>query len=59
MGALITALGTTSPTAAEYKRDVDEQLRAIVVTALGPDSGHDAEGVARVIGHVWSSALTR
>ncbi|MEM9467715.1 MAG: TetR family transcriptional regulator [Actinomycetota bacterium] len=59
MGALITALGTTSPAAAEYKRDVEEQLRAIVVTALGPDSGHDAEGVARVIGHVWSSSLTR
>ncbi len=58
MGALITALGTTSPAAADYKRDVSEQLRAIVVTALGPDSGHDAEGVARVIGHVWSSALT-
>ncbi|MEM9520853.1 MAG: TetR family transcriptional regulator [Actinomycetota bacterium] len=59
MGALITALGTTSPTAAEYKLDIDAEMRAIVVTALGPDSGYDADGVARVIGHVWSSALTR
>lgn len=59
MGALITALGTTSPAAAQYKHQVTEEMQAIVVTALGPDSGHDAEGVARVIGHVWSSALTR
>ena len=59
MGALITALGTTSPAAAQFKHDVEHELRAIVVTALGPDSGHDAEGVARVIGHVWSSALSR
>jgi AcrR family transcriptional regulator len=59
MGALITALGTTSPAAGPYKAEVEEEVRAIVVTALGPDSGHDAEGIARVIGHVWSSALTR
>ena len=59
MGALVTALGTTSPAAAQFKLDVEHELRAIVVTALGPDSGLDAEGIARVIGHVWSSALTR
>ena len=59
MGALITALGTTSPAAGPHKAEVEEEVRAIVVTALGPDSGHDAEGIARVIGHVWSSALTR
>jgi len=34
-------------------------LMGALITALGPDSGHDAEGIARVIGHVWSSALTR
>jgi AcrR family transcriptional regulator len=59
MGALIRALGTTSPAAIEHKLDVDTQLRALVVTALGPDRGLDAEGIARVIGHVWSSALSR
>lgn len=59
MGALVTALGTTSPTAAPYKLEVENELRAIVVTALGRDSGFDADGIARVIGHVWSSALTR
>ena len=32
---------------------------ALVVTALGADSGLDAEGIARVIGHVWSSSLAR
>ena len=59
MGALIRALGTTSPAAIEHKLEVDTQFRALVVTALGPDRGLDAEGIARVIGHVWSSALSR
>lgn len=59
MGALVTALGTTSPSAAPYKLDVETELRALVVTALGPSPDVDAEGIARVIAHVWSSALTR
>ena len=53
------ALGTTSPAAIEHKLEVDTQFRALVVTALGPDRGPDADGIARVIGHVWSSALSR
>ncbi len=59
IGALVRALGTTDPAASPHKIEVDRQLRALVVTALGPDSGVDTDGVARVIGHVWSSALTR
>lgn len=59
MGALIRALGTTAPSAAEHKLQVETELRALVVTALGADSGLDAEGIARVIGHVWSSSLAR
>ena len=51
MGALLRAL--------EHKLEVDTQFRALGVTALGPDRGLDAEGIARVIGHVWSSALSR
>ena len=57
MGALIRALGTTSPAAIEHKLEVDTQFRALVVTALGPDRGLDAEGIARVIGHVVLGAL--
>jgi AcrR family transcriptional regulator len=59
MGALVTALGTTSPAAAPYKLDVEQEWRALVVSALGPSPDIDAEGVARVIHHVWSSALFR
>lgn len=59
MGALVTALGTTSTSAAPYKLEVEQELRALVVTALGPSPDVDAEGVARVIHHVWSSALSR
>jgi len=59
MGALVTALGTTSPTAAEHKLVVEGELREIVTAALGPSSGLDADGIARVLGHVWISALTR
>lgn len=59
MGALVTALGTTAASAAPYKLDVEHELRALVVTALGPSPDIDAEGVARVIHHVWSSALFR
>ena len=44
MGALITALGTTSPAAGPYKAEVEEE--AIVVTARARQ-GHDAEGIAR------------
>lgn len=58
MGALVTALGTTSPAAAPYKLDVEQEWRALVVSA-GPSPDIDAEGVARVIHHVWSSALFR
>ncbi len=59
MGALVTALGTTSPTAAPYKLQVEQELKAVVVTALGPAPGIDTEGVGQVLMHVWGSALTR
>jgi|DEB0MinimDraft_10_1074344.scaffolds.fasta_scaffold03518_5 AcrR family transcriptional regulator len=59
MGALVTALGTTSPLAVDPKRLVEQELREIITTALGVDSGVDSEGIARVLGHVWLSSLTR
>ena len=59
MGALVTALGTTSPAATPHKLAAEQEMRAIVVTALGPAPGLDAEGIARVLAHVWSSSLSR
>ena len=59
MGALITALSTTDPTAAEYKLAVESEVQQLIVAALRDDPSIDAEGVSRVIGHVWLSAISR
>ncbi len=59
MCALVRAFGNTGEAAAELKWEVHHEVHAIVVTALGPDPGVDADGIARVIGHVWSSSLNR
>ena len=59
LSALVTAQRTTSRTAVPYKLEVEREVQALVVSALGPDSKLDNAGVARVIGHVWSSALNR
>ncbi len=59
MGALVTAFGTTAPSASPHKLEVEREIHALVVTALDPGVDIDTAGVARVIGHVWSSALTR
>ena len=57
MGALITAMATTDPAAAEYKLAVEREVRGLVVWAIGDRP--DVEGVARVLGHVWYSAIIR
>ncbi len=59
MGALVTALGTTEVAAAKYKLAVEREVRNLVVMAIGDDDSIDAFGVARVIGHVWGSSLSR
>ena len=58
MEALLTALSTTDPDAAKYKLQVDSEVQAMIVIAIG-DTDVDAAGVARVIGHVWLSAISR
>ena len=59
LSALITALSTTDPAAAEYKLGVEREVQQLVVTAIGDDPEVDAYGVARVLGHVWLSAISR
>ncbi|MEM7142804.1 MAG: TetR family transcriptional regulator [Actinomycetota bacterium] len=58
MGALITALSTTNPEAVKYKLQVESEVQAMIVAAIGNDEV-DAAGVARVVGHVWLSAISR
>lgn len=59
MGALVRAAGTTDVAAAKYKFAVEREVRNLVVLAVGDDPAVDAIGVARVIGHVWGSAIGR
>ena len=59
MSALFTALNNTDPAAAEYKRAVETEVLQFIVAAIGDDPEVDAEGVARVIRHVWFSATSR
>ena len=57
MGALVTALSTTDPAAARYKIQIETEFREMMETTLGQESGFDAAGVAKVVGHVWLSAI--
>lgn len=59
MGALVTALSTTDPAAAQYKLRIESEVREMIVAAIGAAPGVDAVGVSRVVGHVWLSAITR
>lgn len=59
LSALITALSTTDPAAAAYKLQVEREVQQLVVTAIGDEPDVDALGVARVVGHVWLSAISR
>lgn len=59
MEALVTALSTTDPAAAEYKFDIDREVREMIVVAIGDEPDIDAGGISRVVGHVWLSAITR
>lgn len=55
--ALITALASTEPDVAEYKRDVEQEMAGLISDALGGFEGVDVDGVRRVIGHVWFSVI--
>jgi len=59
MTALITALSTTDPAAAQYKLHIESEVREMIVSAIGDAPGVDAVGISRVVGHVWLSAITR
>jgi len=59
MHALVTALSTTNPEAGEVKLAVDREFRALIESAIGDSPDVDVDGVVRVMGHVWYSALTR
>ena len=59
ISALVTALSTTDPSASEYKLDVEREVRELIEWAIDDPTGIDVEGVSRVLGHVWHSALAR
>jgi len=59
MRALITAMASTDPAVAVYKRKVEERVGGLIVDALRDEPGIDVDGVQRVIRHVWFSAIVR
>jgi len=60
MRALIRAVSSTDPAVAPHRAEVDRLLGEIIMRGMGElPPGVDAEGIRRVIGHVWSSSLNR
>jgi len=55
--ALITALASTEAEVAEVKLEVEHEMAGMISDALGGFEGVDVDGVRRVVGHVWFSAI--
>lgn len=58
MKALITAMSSTDPAVVPHRIEVDALMGDIITNGMGelPD-GVDADGVRRVMTHVWASAI--
>jgi AcrR family transcriptional regulator len=59
--ALMTAMSSPTISPSRSSQHLHEQMRGIVLDAVlaSPVPGIDAEGVARVIAHVWSSCIAQ
>jgi TetR/AcrR family transcriptional regulator, cholesterol catabolism regulator len=55
--AMVTALSSPDPAAADAKQEVFDLLISMIADAAGDGAGHDLQAVARVVGYVWFSAL--
>lgn len=56
-GAMVTALGSPEPDAAEIKQEILEVLRGILGDAGGFAATDDADAALRTLGYVWFAAL--
>ena len=56
-GALVTALSSPDPDAAEAKLEVYDTLRAIISAAIAAESISTTDDIVRVLGYVWFAAL--
>jgi AcrR family transcriptional regulator len=57
VGAVFTALASPDPAAIECQQQVTVLMEGIVTRAIGDASPPDLSDRARIIGHVWYSAL--
>lgn len=55
--AMVTALSSREPDAAEAKHSVEEILHTIIAGAIDGAEVADFDGVLRVLGYVWLSVL--
>ncbi len=59
-GALVRAMFATEPEAAELKSQVQREMQALIVSAIGTDPTRSADEIAAVVdvlGQVWFSAM--
>ncbi|HZN14772.1 MAG TPA: TetR family transcriptional regulator [Acidimicrobiales bacterium] len=56
-GAMVTALSSPDPDAAETKNEVYETLRSIISGAIDGGRVENTDQVVRVLGYVWFAAL--
>ena len=57
VGAVFTALASPDPAAIECQQQVSVLMEGIVTRAIGDPQPSDISDRARIIGHVWYSAL--
>lgn len=55
--AMVTALSSREPDAAEAKHEVERVLHTIIAAAIDGDDVADFDGVLRVLGYVWLAVL--
>lgn len=55
--AMVTALSTSDPAAAEHTRGVEERLKAMIASAVGDDPSTDVDGVLHVLNQVWFASM--
>ncbi len=57
VGAVFTSLSSPDPAAVACQRQITVLIEGIITRALGPDRPADLADRARMLGHVWYSAL--
>ncbi len=58
IAAMMTAMSSPDEANAPMKRDVDDTLRAIIMTAIAGGGGDNVDDIVAVLGAVWFAGLS-